>query len=229
MFPFPKPYWDGWTRSKGFKPELVASRRRLFEAAERGHWPVVFELLSEDAGAELVNATRLDESSGYTLLHLAVTAESGFEVVERLLAAGSFRAARCSMGERPYDIAQRQGQSVLLPLLLPEKKHPVPDQTLSSIQVLFRELILEDGLSPVREMRLPSLEVLLEQEEPTMTFQIPFGVFVYRLQILSFPIAIEFEQKEWVLLVRSYQRMGDGIERHYVVSEHGRLLVSIRG
>jgi hypothetical protein len=76
-------------------------------------------------------------------------------------------------------------------------------------------------------MRLPQLGALLEQDDPTMTFEIPFGVFVYRLFKLPFPISVHDDQNEFVLLVRSYQRMGEGVERHFVITPHGRQLVSV--
>ncbi len=106
-------------------------------------------------------------------------------------------------------------------MLEPELKHSVAPDKLAKIQAFFHKLILRKALSPAQEMRLPSLEVLLEQEDPTMTFQVPFGVFVYRFQRLSFPIAIDVEREEPVLLTRSYQSMGEGFERHWVVTPFG--------
>ena len=228
MFPFPRPFWDGHTSSKVLRPERVVERCRLFRAAESHDWPAVFRLLAEDKESKLVNASCPDVSTGYTLLHHAAAADAPVEVVEKLLQAGAFRSVCCQNYERPLDIAERLGFSGLVGLLEPESKHDLSQQDLVSLQTSFRELILEEGLSPVREMRLPQLGALLEQDDPTMTFEIPFGVFVYRLFKLPFPIAVNHDQEDFVLLVRSYQRMGEGRERHFVITPHGRQLVSVR-
>ena len=228
MFPFPRPFWDGHTSSKVLRPELTAERCSLFRAAESHDSPAVFHLLAEDKQSKLVNASCPDVSTGYTLLHHAAAADAPVEVVEELLQAGAFRSVCCQNSERPLDIAERLGFSGLVGLLEPEKKHDLSQQDLVSLQTSFRELVLEEGMSPVREMRLPQLGALLEQDDPTMTFEVPFGVFVYRLFKLPFPISADFDQQDWVLLVRSYQRMGQGRERHFVITPHGRQLVSFK-
>lgn len=228
LFPFPKPYWDGYTSSKALRPELTAVRHSLFGAAERHDWLSVFKMLAEDKESKLVNVCCPNVSTGYTLLHHAVASDAPAEVIEKLIEAGAFRSVCCQNHERPIDIAKRLGFDDLLDLLSPERKHDLSQQDLDSLQTSFRELILEEGMSPVREMRLPQLGALLEQDEPTMTFQAPFGVFVYRLFKLPFPIAIDFVQEDFVLLVRSYQRMGEGRERHFVITPHGRQLVSVK-
>ena len=86
---------------------------------------------------------------------------------------------------------------------------------------------LEQGLK-LTPQRRQVMALLLEQDDPTMTFEVPFGVFVYRLFKLPFPISADFDQQDWVLLVRSYQRMGQGRERHFVITPHGRQLVSFK-
>ena len=228
MFPFPRPFWDGHTSSKVLRPELTATRRRLFSSVESHDWPAVFRILAEDKQSKLVNASCPDVSTGYTVLHHAAAAGAPAEVIERLIREGAFRSVCCQNHERPIDIAERLGFGGLLELLAPERKHDLSQQDLVSLQTSFRELILEEGMSPVREMRLPQLSALLEQDDPTMTFEIPFGVFVYRLLKLPFPIAEDFDQEDFVLLVRSYQRMGQGRERHFVITPLGRQLVSVK-
>lgn len=198
--------------------EFATHRRRLFDAAEQGDWPDMWSLL-EQSKERTLNIVRPGCRSWYTLLHHAAARNAPAQVVEELLAKGHFRSIRCAAGARPMDLARRHGNETLIPLLEPPLKHRVPEQTLAALEEHFHAVIRETAESSFRRLkpnalRLPPLEVLLEHDNPTMTFLVPymFGGFVFRLQPLEFPVAADYTEERWVLLTRSYCRILDGEE-----------------
>ncbi len=225
--PFPHPVWDGCVCSTLMSWEWSSSRRRLFDAAEGGDWDGLFELLA-DSQEKTLNFVRPDDRSWYSFLHHAVLGNAPKEVIEEFLSLGHFRGLRCAAGERPVDLARRLGYSHLIPLLDPLDKHEVPEKDLAAFETQFHELILKTDFPSQVEptaLRLPPLDLLLEQDEPVMTFLIPkmFGGYDYRLEQLTLPP----HERRWILMSRSFCRILDGEElNRYLVTTFGSVMIT---
>lgn len=226
--------WDGLVRAEMLGSDSTAYRRQLFDAAERYDWQGLFGLLArfpEMSPSYQINLVRPDGGSWNTFLHHAVQGNASSEVVKELVARGHLRSIRNADGERPVDLATRLERNHLVPWLEPVVKHSVPEKKLAALETQFHELIRKDSAwrKYGDELRLPTLEVLLEREDLLMTFQIPWkwGGFVYRLHKVPFPNGMWATRDDWVLLVRGFERMGEGSERWYVITDFGSLLMKM--
>lgn len=175
--------WDGVTRAETLKLQVAAARQRLADAAKAYDWSAALALLDENG--QLINTTRLDGQSLYAVLHQSAHGGAPVEVVEQLLNLGAWRTLRTAQGERPVDIAERQGHKHLLDLLRPVFQREVPLDSLQQIQQHFHAVINGRAEELAREhaLRLPELEVLLESAEPKLWFAVPgmYGGFHFWL------------------------------------------------
>ena len=180
----PEQTWDGTTRVTSPQSPQVLIRQRLADCAKRYDWPGVFAVLDTDPG--LVNAVRPGGTSWFAPLHQAAHAGAAVEVVERLVGLGAWRALRNAAGERPVDLARSRDHAHLLSALEPPRRADVPAETLRRIQVYFHAVIRARVGHLVAEhaLRLPELDVLLELDEPRMSFPVPamHGRFEFRLR-----------------------------------------------
>ncbi len=210
--------WDGITRSETLHEDAAAKRQALADAARCYNWAGVFEILS--GRQELINTTRPGGSALYAPLHQAAHGGAPVEVVERLVGLGGWRTLQNSRGERPVDVAERQGHRHLLGVLAPQYKHHVPLGILLKIQSRFHAVIRgrEEQLVRQHALRLPELESLLELDRPQIWFAVPgmFGGFGYRLE------AAGVEAK---LISESWCRVADGSGQRHEITSAGSLLV----
>jgi hypothetical protein len=210
--------WDGITRSETLSEDAAQERQALADAAKSDNWPCVFEILS--GHQELVNTTRPGGSSFDALLHHAAHGGASVEVIERLVGLGGWRTLQNARGERPVDLAERQGHRHLLGALSPEYKHHVPLGILLKIQSHFHALIRSREEQLVREhaLRLPELESLLELDRPEIWFAVPgmFGGFGYRLEVAGV---------EAKLVSESWCRVAGGSGQRHEITSAGSLLV----
>jgi len=116
--------WDGITRAESLSNEAVQRRGALADAAKRYDWAVVLDLLAKNP--DWVNATRLGGTSLYTPLHQAAHGGAPADIVRRLIGLGALRTLRNARGERPVDVAARQGHQHLIGVLPPQLKQRVP-------------------------------------------------------------------------------------------------------
>jgi hypothetical protein len=210
----------------------LSYRQQIFDAAERADWHALLGLVADQrrdkptASRGNINFVRPNDPTWLSLLHHAAQADAPPDVVQELLALGHFRSIRCAAGERPFDLASRLGRSDLLPLLEPVNAPGPPEATLGAFQDHFHKLIRDTALmgSMRDDLRLPPLEVLLEQDDLTMAFLVPFITIAYSLRQIPVPYALGPARDEWVLLARFSERMGD-VERRYVITVHGHLLL----
>ena len=176
--------WDGRTRAASLDGRTVKARQRLADAARRHDWPEVFAVLDAEPG--LVNSARLDGASWYAPLHQAAYAGAAVAVAERLVQVGAWRGLRNAAGQRPVDLARQREHGHLLAVLEPPRRVEVPAETLRRIQVFLHAVIRVRVQYLVEEhaLRLPELEVLLELDEPRMSFAVPdlHGGFEFRLE-----------------------------------------------
>jgi hypothetical protein len=210
--------WDGITRSETLHEDAARVRQALANAAKCYNWAGVFEILS--GHQELINTTRPGGSSLYAPLHQAAHGGAPVEVVERLIGLGGWRTLQNARGERPVDVAERQGHRHLLAVLAPQYKHHVPFGILLKIQSHFHAVIRGREEQLVREhgLRLPELEPLLELDRPEIWFAVPgmFGGFGYRL------VAAGVEAK---LRSESWCRVAEGSSQRHEITSAGSLLV----
>jgi ankyrin len=85
----------------------------LFIAVQEGQPDMVALLLEK--GADAKSHARI---GGVTLLHVGAF-RGDQKIIELLLRHGADKNARMSSGERPVDLAQRQGHQTLIPILEP--------------------------------------------------------------------------------------------------------------
>jgi hypothetical protein len=135
---------------------------------------------------------------------------------------GAWRTLQNSRGERPVDVADRQGHRHLLDVLAPQCKHYVPPGVLLRIQAFFHDVIRgridHEFELPDHGLRLPELEPLLELDRPEMWFPVPgmYGGFSYR-----------FDQAgvNATLVAKSWSRVvGGSGQRHLITSGGTKLL-----
>lgn len=210
--------WDGITRAETLHEGVAKIRHALADAAKSYNWPRVFELISEHK--ELVNTTRPGGSSLYAPLHQAAHGGAPVEVAQRLIGMLAWRTLQNARGERPVDVAERQGHRQLLEVLAPEHKHHVPAGVLLKVQQHFHAVIREriDRQLPDHGLRLPELEPLLELDRPHMWFPVPgmYGGFSYRLEVAGV---------EAKLVSESWCRVVDGSgQRHEITSAGSRIV-----
>jgi hypothetical protein len=165
--------WDGTTRVASLDARTVEVRQRLADCAKRYDWPGVFAVLDAEPG--LVNAARPGGRSWYAPLHQAAHAGTAADVVGRLVELGAWRGLRNAAKQRPVDLARRGQHAHLIGMLEPLIRIEVPAETLRRIQVYFHAVIQArvQHLVDQHALRLPELEVLLELDEPRMSFPVP--------------------------------------------------------
>lgn len=210
--------WDGITKAGTLNDWAATARSALADAAKAYNWPRVFELISEHT--EFVNSCRPGGKSLFAPLHQAAHAGAGVEVVHRLIELGAWRTLQNARGERPVDVAERQGHHHLRGVLEPVLKHRVPHGVLLRIQSHFHEIIRGriDRVLPDHGLRLPELEPLLELDRPKMWFPVPgmYGGFSYRLE--SPGVEAELISESWCRVV------GGSGQRHEITSGGSRLV-----
>ena len=176
--------WDGITQTGTLTDDADQTRHALANAAKCGDWSRVVELVSENQN--LINCTRPGGSARYAPLHQAAWHGAPVTVVQQLIGFGAWRTHQNARGERPVDVADRQGHRYLLGALAPEYKHHVPFGVLLKVQAHFHTVIRSraERFIEAEGLRLPELEPLLEFEEPKMWFPVPgmYGGFKYRLK-----------------------------------------------
>ena len=210
--------WDGITRAGALKDDAAQNRHALADAAKSYNWPRVFDLLAE--AEELVNTVRPDGLSWYAPLHQAAHGGAPIEVTQRLIGMRAFRTLQNARGERPVDVAERQGHRHLLDVLAPQYKHRVPIGVLLKVQVHFHQVIRGrvDDLVKKQSLRLPELEPLLELDRPCMWFRVPgmYGGFKYWLETTR--VGVKLVSESWCRVA------GGSGQRHEVTSAGSQLL-----
>ena len=210
--------WDGITRAETLHEDAARIRHALADAAKTCNWSRVVELICRNK--DLVNTTRPDGSSLNAPLHQAAHAGAPAEVVRELIGMLAWRTLQNARGERPVDVAERQGHHHLLGLLIPECKRHVPMGVLLKVQAHFHAVIRDRAEPFVLEhgLRLPELEPLLELDEPLMWFEVPgmYGGFSYRLQLAGVEASLVCES--WCRVI------GGTGERHEITSDGSRLV-----
>lgn len=213
-------YWDGVTKNEDFSDEEADRRKILADAAKSCDWAMVIKLV--EGNKNYANACRLGGNSYFSPLHHAAYNGAPAQIVMRLIEFGAWRTLQNAYGERPIDVAARQGQNQLQVPLEPVKKHSVPNGVLLKIEYNFHAIIrarLEQDL-PDRnlELRLPQLEPLLELDRPEMWFPVPgmYGGFRYRLENIG---------ADAKLVSSSWCRVVEGsVQRHEVTCRGSRLI-----
>ena len=131
--------WDGTTQAETLYFLAATAHSALADAAKTYNWPRVFELISEHR--EFVNSCRPGGKSLFAPLHQGAHAGAVVEVVHRLIELGAWRTLQNARGERPVDVAERQGHHHLREVLKPVLKHRVPHGVLLRIQSHFHDVI----------------------------------------------------------------------------------------
>jgi hypothetical protein len=201
--------WDGVTLRTTYKDDYQAKRDEFADLARDGRWPEIVEWLAERPS--FVNAWRPGGPSWYTVVHQAAWQGASESVARSLLAYRPWLTLRTAAGDRPLDIALRNGHRHLAGPLTPVIHTPVPTDLLAALQKHFHEVIrgrvadLVDG----EQLRLPELDVLTELEKPEMWFGVPgmYGGFRYALDGAALVV------ESWIRVV------GGSGERHRITAD----------
>lgn len=210
--------WDGATHLGASGDSFVKTRSSLADAAKSCDWKSVFDLLAEHG--ECINSCRPGGKSWYTPLHQAAYSGAPLSVVQRLIKLGAFRTIENARGERPVDVAERNGHQHLLKVLEPALYHRVPAGVIRKIQSYFHEVIKGriDAELPNHNLRLPELSPLLELQRPQMWFPVPgmYGGFSYELETPGVNAK---------LIVESWSRICGGSGQRHEITTRGAELV----
>jgi hypothetical protein len=185
--------WDGCVQPDALNDDEAKAPHALADAAKKFDWAATISMVK--AGIELSNATRPGGSSLFAPLHQAAYGGAPEKVVEALLDMEAWRTLQNARGERPVDVAARQGYSHLTQILTPKLALHVPNGILLKIQSHFHDVILGRAKREIdkHRLRLPELEPLLEieVERPPlegdgtrMWFPVPgmYGGFAYKFE-----------------------------------------------
>lgn len=214
----PDVVWDGIRRGTTLNAKERAFRAKLADAAKQGQWENLLALLRD--APECVNCTRPDGRSLYAPLHQAAFAGASETVVHRLVETGAWKTLQNVRGERPVDVAVRQGHRQLVGTLTPTLRYEVPTGVLLRIQEHFNAVIRSRAEHLVREheLRLPELQPLLELALPKMWFPVPgmYGGFSYWLEESGVNAKIVAE---------SWCRVSEGSGQRHEITSKGSTLV----
>jgi hypothetical protein len=176
--------WDGVLNPKLWAENYLATRHKMADAARQSHWDTVFKILDEHP--ELVNSFRPGGTARYSPLHQAAHAGVGAEIIDRLVERGAWRTLQNARGERPVDVAKRNGKEGEIQQLTPWVEQEVPIGILLKIQSHFHAVISGRIKEMIRmeDLRLPELEPILEMDPgQRFWFLVPgmYGGFEYYL------------------------------------------------
>jgi hypothetical protein len=210
--------WDGTTLVKTLSEEFSKHRFDLADAARNYNWSRVIDIVSEHP--QLINCSRPGGVSLFSPLHQAAYGDAPRELILKLVELGAWRTLRNAQGERPIDVAEREGHGTLRAALEPVYKHSIPIDLLLKIQSHFHEVIRRrvSGLVEEHALRLPELEPLLEVARPKMWFEVPgmYGGFSYALDSFG---------TDTRLISESWSRVAGGSgQRHEITSDGSRLV-----
>ncbi|REJ04524.1 hypothetical protein DY023_13845 [Microbacterium bovistercoris] len=205
--------WPGILDPEVLNPTHLDDGERLADAAKAGDWAAVLGLL--DAGRPTVNQWRIGGQSWFTPLHQAAFLGAPVDVVEELVRRGAWRSLPTADGDRPIDLAERNGHHHLREALA---THTPSDQERRRFAAWDRHLaalIAErtERLDPVGFRAVPTEVIALETFE-TLWFGYPgmyggFGMSIHRGR----------------LFVESWSRVVGGSGQAHVITESGCVLV----
>ena len=210
--------WDGITKAKTLQVEAAQTRHALADAAKRGDWPHVLELLAQEP--QWINSSRPDGSAWYAPLHQAAWHGAPLAFAQQLISFGAWRTLQNARGERPVDVAHRRGHRHLINALTAVCKHYVPLGVLLRVQAHFHTVIhgRAERLIEEHKLRLPELEPLLELDRPKMWFTVP-GMYD------GFSYWLETDGVEPKLVSESWCRVVGGSGQRHEITPGGSQLV----
>lgn len=210
--------WCGIVKSDMFSKDLQILIKKLEQVIKAHEWDEMFTVLEKKP--ELINICFLDNPSWLAPIHQLALENSPSEVIGRILSMGAWRTLKTINGDKAIDIANKKGYRHLAKLLEPVYRHTADIKVLSEIQKHFHQVIIGriNVIPDWQSLRLPDLEVLLENKKPHMWFSVPgmYGGFNYKLV---------FKGKTVKLISESWVRIVDGSgERHEITSEGSKLV-----
>lgn len=182
-------FWDGVTRSATLKEAVAAVRHELCDAAKRYDFGHVLRIL--DRHPRLVNAWRPGGAGWFAPLHQAAHGGVSEDVVSELVRRGGWLTLPTASGARPVDLARSRSHTHLAEVLSPVLRRTVAADDMELLTAHLHRVIVGrvEQLVHDEELRLPVLEPLLEEEEPSMWFAVPgmYGGFKIELRADASP------------------------------------------
>jgi len=179
--------WHGIIRPESLSPGLVREQLEFTRHVKARNWDKVFTALKSFAVP--LNRALLGVEPQNAVLHEVAQAGAPATIVRRLLDQGAWRSLPNAAGDRPVDIAKREGHRHLVSMLTPILKRQVSAKALKAIQEHFHALIRKVAEPVLRKhpLRLPELAPMLETSDGTRWwFPVPgmYGGFGYYLELL---------------------------------------------
>lgn len=206
--------WPGVLDANALTERHVQSINRLADAAKVGDWDEVLHLLTANDRLS-ANQWRIGGDSLFAPLHQAALLGASQDVVDALLHLGAWRSLRTAAGERPLDIAVRNGHEHLVEALTVRDPGEHERRLFHAWDRQLTELISKrtDRLEPVKIRPVPTEIIALERLE-----DLYFG---YPGMYGGFTMSI-FKNR---LLVESWSRVVGGSGQAHVITESGCVLV----
>ncbi|MFE6733336.1 hypothetical protein [Microbacterium sp. NPDC057650] len=206
--------WPGILDADALNPDYVDEVHRLVDAAKADDWAAVFALLDAPIRAS-INQWRIGGKSWFTPLHQAAFLGAPVDVVEELVRRGAWRSLRTADGDRPIDLAEKNGHRHLLETLAVHTPDDRERRRFAAWDRHLAALIAErtERLDTVRFRPVPTEVIALEAFE-TLWFHFPgmyggFGMSIHRDR----------------LFVESWSRVVGGSGQAHVITEAGCVLV----
>ncbi|WP_435298918.1 hypothetical protein [Timonella sp. A28] len=206
--------WPGVLDPTMLHTSYVSAVDALADAAKGGRWDDVLRLL-DSADNLSPNQWRIGGRSWFTPLHQAAWLGAPLQVVEDLVARGAWRSLRNADGDRPIDIARKQGHNHVVEALSVRESGGQAQRKFAAWDQRLAELIAErtQGFEPVKTRPVPTEIIALEQIE-NLWFGYPgmyggFNMSMYKDR----------------LFVESWCRVVSGSGQAHVITEGGCVLV----
>lgn len=164
--------WQGVLDPDVLNGDLVDHAARLADAAKKGRWDTVLDLVEQGTWST-ANQWRVTGRSWFTPLHQAAWLGAPVGVAERLLRAGAWRSLRTAEGGRPLDIARQRGHHHLLEALAVRDLGAADQRRVTAWDSHLADLIAERArpLDPVRFRPVPTELLVMEQMD---TLWVPY-------------------------------------------------------
>lgn len=211
--------WCGIYKSEHFNKETREILINLEQSLKGQKWDDYFSVLEENPG--FINIPFMDSPRWYSPFHYLIEENSPVEIIEQFINKGAWRTLKTMNGEKAIDIARRNRYEHLYSVLEPRYVRTVNLDLLLRIQQNFHKVIIGriNILPEWKYLRLPDLEVLLENENSQMWFSVPgmYGGFNFELA---------FKSKTTKLISESWSRVAGGSGQRHEITSRGSKLVA---
>ncbi len=176
--------WVGYDERDKAAEYFLRSTDALLDAAERGEWATVGELLDRDG--ELINACKVGDERRWTCLHVAAHAGAESAVAD-LVRRGAWLRLRTEEGDLAADLARSAVHVELAGVLEPKVASAIPEGVVPELEAALGHHFRHARWLKEHGLRLPPLDPLLAYEDACVEWSVPgmFGGYVVMPTVLE--------------------------------------------